>query len=99
VRQQRHQVAGISSLSSRDAACPDLGPSARLAPQGAVGLPVPAAVQPVPPGTTVYQNPCDNFLHSFKGVPWRAGPDGLGVEHERRARPTVGEMSGQSGPP
>jgi hypothetical protein len=30
--------------------------------------------------------PCDNFLYSFKGAPWRAGPDGLDVEHAKRAR-------------
>jgi hypothetical protein len=42
---------------------------------------------------SVRADPCDNFLYGFKGAPRRAGPDGLDVEHEKRARIIAREMN------
>jgi len=41
----------------------------------------------------MHPEPCDNFLYDLKGAPRRAGPDGLDVEHEERARVIAGEMN------
>ena len=39
------------------------------------------------------QNPCDNFLYSFRAHLRRAGPDSRDVKREKRARPIAGKMN------